>query len=149
MTGVPALDPRSALQQRPSIEQITAHYEQMQKRLLELLDRLVGPLEWAVSAPASRASCAEFADSGAESRVLESWRAAEPVADVDWPSAVSIVRSITAEYGFVEPEIIINRTGDHEITGNDSYGAVYTFGTSRSTILTLTTGCHLPGAAKG
>ncbi|TDD01707.1 hypothetical protein E1181_24665 [Saccharopolyspora terrae] len=142
------LDPRSALQQRPSIEQISAQYEQMQQRLRDLLDRLVGPLRWAVSAPETKVECSEFSGADAESRVLQSWRAAQPVADVDWPSAVSIVRSITAEYGFGEPEIIVNRTGDHEITGNDSYGGVYTFGTSRGTILTVTTGCHLPGALK-
>lgn len=142
------LDPRSALQQRPSIEQISAQYDQMQQRLRDLLDHLVGPLRWAVSAPESKVDCSEFAGADAESRVLESWRAAQPIADVDWPSAVSIVRSISAEYGFGEPEIIVNRTGDHEITGNDSYGAVYTFGTSGSTILTITTGCHLPGVLK-
>ncbi|MDI2032547.1 LppA family lipoprotein [Saccharopolyspora sp. TS4A08] len=142
------LDPRSALQQRPSIEQIIAQYGQMQERLRDLLDHLVGPLRWAVSTPETRVDCTEFAGSDAESRVLESWRAAEPIADHDWPSAVSIVRSITAEYGFGEPEIIVNRTGDHEITGNDSYGAVYTFGTAKATILTLTTGCHLPSALK-
>ncbi|RRO15567.1 hypothetical protein EIL87_16180 [Saccharopolyspora rhizosphaerae] len=142
------LDPRSALQQRPSIEQISAQYAQMQQRLRDLLDHLVGPLKWAVSAPESRVDCSEFAGADAESRVLESWRGAQPITDADWPVAVSIVRSITAEYGFGEPEIIINRTRDHEITGNDAYGAVYTFGTAGTTILTLTTGCHLPSALK-
>ncbi|QIZ36045.1 LppA family lipoprotein [Saccharopolyspora sp. ASAGF58] len=143
-------DPRSLLRQRPSIEEISERYEQMQQRLLDRLNTEVGPLSWAVSDPVSRAVCTEFPDVfDAESRVLESWRAPGNLPDADWPLAVEIVQEITIEYGFGEPEIIINRSGDHEIIGNDQFGAVYQFGTAANTVLMITTGCHLLTAAKG
>lgn len=143
-------DPRSLLRQRPSIEEISERYEQMQQRLLDRLNTEVGPLSWAVSDPVSRASCTEFPDViDAESRILESWRAPGNLPDADWPLAVEIVQEITVEYGFGEPEIIVNRSGDHEIIGNDQYGGVYQFGTAANTVLMITTGCHLLAAAKG
>jgi predicted LppA-like lipoprotein len=137
-------EPRSLLQQRPSIEEISERYEQMQQRLLDRLDAEVGPLSWAVSDPVSRAGCTEFPDIfDAESWVLQSWRAPGNLPDARWPQAVAVVEEITREYGFGEPEIIVNRSGDHEITGNDQYGAVYQFGTAANTVLMITTGCHL------
>ncbi|MBB5153424.1 LppA family lipoprotein [Saccharopolyspora phatthalungensis] len=143
-------DPRSLLQQRPSIEEISERYEQMQQRLLDRLNIEVGPLAWALWDPVSRAGCAEFPDIfDAESRVLQSWRAPGNLPDAVWSRAVEIVQEITVEYGFDEPEIIVNRSGDHEITGNDQYGAVYQFGTAADTVLVITTGCHLFAAAKG
>lgn len=143
-------DPRSLLHQRPSIEEISERYEQMQQRLLDRLNTEVGPLSWAMSDPVSRAGCTEFPDVfDAESRVLESWRAPGNLPDDQWPLAVEIVQEITVEYGFGEPEIIVNRSGDHEIIGNDQYGAVYQFGTAADTVLMITTGCHLLAAAKG
>ncbi|MEU5846489.1 LppA family lipoprotein [Saccharopolyspora shandongensis] len=142
-------DPRNLLRQRPSIEEISERYEQMQQRLLDRLNMEVGPLEWAVSDPVSRAGCTEFPDvREAESRVLESWRAPGNLPDSEWSLAVEIVQEITGEYGFDEPEIIVNRSGDHEIIGNDQYGAVYQFGTAANTVLMITTGCHLLAAAK-
>lgn len=143
-------DPRSLLRQRPSIEEISERYELMQQRLLDSLNTEVGPLSWAVSDPVSRTVCTEFPDVfDAESRVLESWRAPGNLPDAEWSRAVEIVQEVTEEYGFGEPEIIVNRSGDHEIIGNDQYGGVYQFRTSADTVLTVTTGCHLLAAAKG
>lgn len=144
------LDPRGVLQQRPSIEEISARYRQMQQRARDLLDHHLGPLGWSVVEPETQQDCPAFPDiDEAESRVLESWRAAEAITDSNWPEAVRIMQSITSEYGFGEPEIIVNRTGDHEIIANDSYGGVYSFGTATGTELTVTTGCHLRAVVTG
>lgn len=138
------------LRERPSIEDVSARYRQMQQRLRDLLDEAVGPLGWTLIEPALTQRCPTFpAVDEAESRVLESWRAPRTIGDDDWPWAARVVESVTGQYGFSRPEIIVNRSGDHEITGNDTYGAVYSFGTATGTELGVTTGCHLPAVVRG
>lgn len=66
--------------------------------------------------------------------------------DTRWDDAVRIVAEVTGEYGFGPPQTIVDRPSDHEITGFDSYGAKYLFGTAANTVLLVSTGCHLPRA---
>ncbi|MGW1676569.1 LppA family lipoprotein [Saccharopolyspora sp. NPDC002376] len=139
-------DPRNLLRQRPSIEEISAQYGQLQQRLRDRLDHELGPLTWVKSEPLSRADCSDIPE--AQIWALESWQVPDNLPDASWPRAVDIVRQLTREYGFDDPEIIVNRSGDHEITGNDEYGAVYRFSTSNRTVLSITTGCHLLAVAK-
>jgi hypothetical protein len=142
-------DHRATLQQRPSIEEITARYNQMQQKLRDRLSTEIGSLTWSVSDPLSRAGCADFTDvQEAESRVLDSWKSEGNLPDADWPRAVAILREVTAEYGFAEPEAIVDRPSDHEVQASDGFGARYQFGTANNTLLMLSTGCHLPQAAK-
>ncbi|MER7077122.1 MULTISPECIES: LppA family lipoprotein [Saccharopolyspora] len=143
-------DPRSLLRLRPSIEEISAQYGQLQQRLRDRLHHELGPLTWVKSEPLSQAGCDGFPDvPEAEAWALESWQVPDNLPDASWPRAVDIVRQLTREYGFGEPEIIVDRSGDHEITANDEYGAVYRFSTAARTVLAITTGCHLRAAAKG
>ncbi|MFC7343197.1 LppA family lipoprotein [Saccharopolyspora griseoalba] len=143
------LDPRGALRQRPSIEDVSARYRQMQRRLRDLLDEAVGPLGWTVIEPELAQPCSTFpAIDEAQSRVLERWRAPRTISDDDWPRAARVVEAVTGEFEFTAPEVVVNRTGDHEITGNDTYGAVYSFGTATGTELGITTGCHLPSVMR-
>ena len=145
----PMEDPKASLQQRPSIEEMSARYGQMQQRLRDRLAAEVGATSWEVSAPVSRAGCTEHPDvHEAESWVLDSWKSAGNLPDADWTRAVTIVGDVTGEYGFGAPETIVDRPGDHEITAKDSYGAVYQFGTASNTMLMVSTGCHLLQAAK-
>lgn len=119
----------------------------MQQRVIELLEQGLGPMDWTVVEPESPRNCTSFPGiAEAESRLLEAWRSPRSITDDDWPRAIGIVRSITAEHGFEPPEIVINRSGDHEVTSNDTYGAVYSFGTATGTELSVTTGCHLRAA---
>jgi hypothetical protein len=137
------------LQERPSIEDVSVRYRQMQQRLRDLLDEAVGPLGWMMIEPELPQRCSTFpAVDEAESRVLAAWRAPLTIGDDDWPRAARIVESVTDGFGFTAPEIIVNRTGDHEITGNDTYGAVYSFATATGTELGVTTGCHLPSVTR-
>ncbi|CAM00346.1 hypothetical protein SACE_1014 [Saccharopolyspora erythraea NRRL 2338] len=43
----------------------------------------------------------------------------------------------------------MDRPGDHEIEATDGFGAVYRFRTASNTILSLSTGCHLPQGSLG
>ena len=142
-------DPRSVLRLRPSIEEISAQYSQLQQRIRDRPDHELGPLSWVKTEPVTRAGCAGFPDvPEAEVWELESWQVPENLPDAFWPRAVDIVRQLSREYGFGEPEVVVNRSGDHEITANDEYGAVYRFSTSDHTVLSIVTGCHLRAAAE-
>ena len=137
-------DQFATLAQRPTIEQITATYEEMQARLRERLSADVGPLQWTNDQNAGRAGCADFPDVEGESRTLDRWTSEGNLPDAQWERAVAIVAEITGEYGFSAPEVIVDRPGDHEVTATDPYGGGYQFGTARNTVLMVSTGCHLP-----
>ncbi|GAA2811738.1 LppA family lipoprotein [Saccharopolyspora taberi] len=146
----PMEDPRAALRQRPSIEEISARYDQMQQRLRDRLSAEVGAAGWEVSAPVSRAGCTELPEvHDAESWVLDSWKSPGNLPDAEWSRAVAIVGEVTGEYGFGAPEAVVDRPGDHEITAKDPFGAVYQFGTASNTMLMVSTGCHLLRSAHG
>lgn len=134
----------ATLAQRPTIEQITARYEEMQARLRDRLSAEVGPLQWVKRESAGRAGCADFPDLEGESRTLDRWASEGNLPDAQWERAVAIAAEVTGEYGFSAPEAIVDRPGDHEITGSDPYGGGYQLGTARNTVLMVSTGCHLP-----
>lgn len=141
-------DQLAALAQRPTIEEITATYEEMQARLRERLSAEVGPLRWVNDQNAGRAGCADFPDVDGESRTLNRWTSEGNLPDAQWDRAVAIVAEVTGEYGFSAPEAVVDRPGDHEIVATDRYGGGYQFGTARNTILMVSTGCHLPADAR-
>ncbi len=58
-----------------------------------------------------------------------------------------IVAEVTGECGFGAPQVVLNRSGDHEITARESCGWHYVFSTAANTILLVRTGCHLPAEA--
>jgi hypothetical protein len=61
--------------------------------------------------------------------------------------AVRIVAEVTGEYGFGAPQVVVNRSGDHEITASESYGWHYLFGAAANTVLLVSAGCYLPADA--
>ncbi|HZA16721.1 MAG TPA: LppA family lipoprotein, partial [Pseudonocardiaceae bacterium] len=62
--------------------------------------------------------------------------------------AVRIVAEVTGECGFGAPQVVLNRSGDHEITARESYGWHYLFGAAANTVLLVSAGCHLPAKAQ-
>ncbi|APU18937.1 LppA family lipoprotein [Actinoalloteichus sp. GBA129-24] len=142
-------DDRAVLLGRPSIEQITERYEEMQERITTRLSEELGPWEWVNDQNMTRSGCAEFPHVGGESRSLDRRHFLGSLPDAQWPQAVAIVTEISGEYDFGEPEVIVDRVGDHEIVGHDPFGARYTFGTAANTLLSVSTGCHLPQETGG
>lgn len=137
----------ATLAQRPTIEQITVTYEEMQARLRDRLSAEVGPLQWVNDQNLSGAGCADFPNVGGQSLTLDSWTSQGNLPDAQWDRAVRIVAEVTGEYGFAAPEVIVDRPSDHEIVATDPYGGGYQFGTARNTVLMVSTGCHLPADA--
>ncbi|MGH3923571.1 MAG: LppA family lipoprotein [Pseudonocardiaceae bacterium] len=137
----------ATLAQRPTIEEIRATYEQMQARLRDRLSTEVGPLQWINDENFGGAGCADFPHVGGQSLTLDRWTSEGNLPDARWDDAVQIVAEVTGEYGFGQPQAIVDRPSDHEITGFDPYGAKYLFGTAANTVLMVSTGCHLPADA--
>lgn len=141
---------RAELLRRPSIEEASARYLEMNSRVQEEINKSFPGMLWEKKQETVRAGCADFdafADT-AEGWSLEIWMAKGNLPDADWPRAEKIFADVTADYGFGPPKPIVNRPADHEVTVFDPYGATYSFGTAANTLLSGNTGCHLPQAEK-
>ncbi|MEU6266605.1 LppA family lipoprotein [Saccharopolyspora shandongensis] len=146
-------DPLSMLRQRPSMEEITARYEEMRQKLRDRLSADLGlATPWINKGDFGQAACEGKELShvdGAEQHSLERWTFEGNIPDDQWERAQQIGIDVTKEYGFKELEIVVNRPGDHKVEMRDEFGAQLQFGTKVNTVLSLRTGCHLLQSAKG
>ncbi|GAA0531381.1 hypothetical protein GCM10011581_04640 [Saccharopolyspora subtropica] len=139
------------LQQRPSMEEVTARYEQMQQKLRDRLSADLGlTTAWVDDGESGSSGCKEAPDvPGAEKHSLNIWTYHGNIPDSQWPQAQRIATEVAGEYGFGAPEVILDRPGEHNIVLHDSFGADLDFATSTNTIMRVHTGCHLLQSAKG
>lgn len=150
-TGEPSegekMDIRAQLAQRPSLEEITARYERMQAEVRDQISNELGPFEWVNDETRLESFCSgDFSNLGGRTMFLDRWTYEGSIPDSQWPRAVEIVTEITSRYGFGEPNVIVDKPGNHEFSGFDQYAANYTFGTAVNTTLTTDTNCHFPAA---
>ncbi|MGH3980314.1 MAG: LppA family lipoprotein [Pseudonocardiaceae bacterium] len=144
-SGDEMADRQAELAQRPSSEDIAARYEEMSQRIVERLSAELGGIQFAKRDDGRSVECGgDFSDLGGEVRYLDRWLAQGTIPESQWDQAAMIVAEMTSEYGFGEPNVIVDRQGDHQITGLDPYAASYRFGTAANTLLSVTTGCHPP-----
>lgn len=140
-------DPLSVLQQRPSMAEVTARYEEMQQKLRDRLSAGLGlATPWVDEGNTGQAACQgeEFSNvSGAEEHSLRTWLYRGNIPDDQWAQAQQIAVDVTKEYDFKELEVVVNRPGDHKVEMRDGFGAQLQFGTAVNTIMSLRTGCHL------
>lgn len=135
---------------RPSIEEISARYSEMDTRLQQELSRVYPSMRWEKGQDITRAGCADFdafADT-AEGWTLAIWVAEGNIPDAAWPRAEQVFAQVTGEFGFGPPRVLADRPAQHDVTTSDQYGATYTFGTGKRTTFSGSTGCHLPQAEK-
>ncbi|MFD0486225.1 LppA family lipoprotein [Saccharopolyspora erythraea] len=66
-----------------------------------------------------------------------------------WPEAVRVAAEVHRRLRVRGARPVVDRPGDHEIEATDGFGAVYRFRTASNTILSLSTGCHLPQGSLG
>lgn len=146
-------DAQAMLQQRPAMEEITGRYEEMQGKLR---DRLVAELglavQWEPGTDPLNANCEDLDLSHiqrAEQRNLQGWRLRTNIPDAQWPRAQQLAIEVTADYGFGNLEVILDRPRNHKIQLNGPFGAQIQFGTQVHTVMWVRTGCHLLQSAKG
>ncbi|MPZ66586.1 MAG: hypothetical protein GEU83_14100, partial [Pseudonocardiaceae bacterium] len=95
---------QATLAARPTIDEMTAQYEQMQAELRQRLVDEIGIREWIQDSEGNRSGCGDFSDvPTAESRSLASWYAPGNLPDARWPQALAIVTEVTGRYGFAPP----------------------------------------------
>lgn len=138
------------LMRRPSIEEVTAQYNEMHGRIQDELTATFPWMRWVQMQEGVRAGCTAFDSFSevAQSNTLGIWTTDGTVPDADWARAQQVIADITREYGFTPPETVVSRPSDHQIVGKDSYGGNYRFGTAKTTVMNGSTGCHLPQAEK-
>ncbi|MCA1189969.1 MULTISPECIES: LppA family lipoprotein [unclassified Saccharopolyspora] len=143
-------DQRAELLSRPSMEEASARYQEMLTRVRDELAVAYPWISWNYVRELHNSGCTGFNEftTTAESQTLGVWSTEGNIPDPEWPHAEQIVARISAEYGFTPPETVVSRPADHQIVGSDAYGAGYRFGTAKRTVLSGSTGCHLPQAEK-
>ena len=146
------VDPRAELMARPSIEEMTARYQQMHARIRAEVDAVIGPRRWRQFQPSSRTPCGfDFPrEYDARAFSLEDSGFSANIADDRWPQVEGIVLAVAREYGFTDPaELRINQPGRHQVGAVDrTLGANVSFGTQKVTIMSTSSGCHLPAASR-
>lgn len=145
------MDPMTELAARPTLEQTITTYEQMQQRVFEKLSAELGPFTWTrLREGHGSTGCGEDFPPNSPGRAesLASWGFDGNISDEQWPRAVQIIADVTAGYGFGKPKGLVDRPGQHDISGVDTYGGNYQFGTQINTTWRVATGCHLPAAAR-
>jgi hypothetical protein len=138
------MDARAELAARPTLEEMTARYDEMLQRIRDRLDTELGPFTWYEARPRSWGTCGgDFSNLDGHNTSPPSWAFATNVPDDQWPRAQRIVADITAEYGFAAGGLQINTSGRHLTHGFDTtLGAHYSFGTHLATTLRVSSGCH-------
>ena len=138
------------LMKRPDIEQAMTTYTEMTAKIRDALAAEFGRT-WDQDDDLSGGGCeSDFpgVDADGETRILPRWDSPGNLPDDQWARAEATVGKIAATYGFhPEPEILVNRPGDHEVVYRKPDGARITFGTAVNTPLSVATGCHLTAEA--
>jgi hypothetical protein len=140
-----AMDPQAELAARPTLEEMTARYDQMLQRIRDRLDTELGPFTWHESDGRTWGTCGRDFPShlGGYTTSPPSWVSDRNIPDDQWPRAQRIVADITAEYGFATMGLQIDKPGRHHTHGSEpNLGAYYDFGTYLATTLRVSSGCH-------
>lgn len=139
------MDPQAELAARPTLEEMTAHYDEMLQRIRDRLDAEFGPFTWYKSSGRTWGNCGERFPRhlGGHTTTSPLWVADRNIPDDQWPHARRFVVDITAEYGFATMGLQIDRRGDHTMGGIDTtVDAYYDFATHLATVLQVKSGCH-------
>jgi hypothetical protein len=139
------MDPQTELAARPTLEEMTARYDEMLQRIRDRLDADLGPFTWYVSGGRTWGGCGKTFPRhlGGYTTTSPLWVSDRNIPDDQWPHAKRIVADITAEYGFAIMGLQIEKPGNHTMGGIDTtVDAHYEFATQLATVLQVNSGCH-------
>jgi hypothetical protein len=96
------MDPQAELAARPTLEEMTARYDEQMQRIRDRLDTDLGPFTWYRSDGRTWGTCSKRFPShlGGYTTTSPMWVSDRNIPDDQWPHAKRIVADITAEYGF-------------------------------------------------
>jgi Lipoprotein confined to pathogenic Mycobacterium len=142
----PMKDAFETLMKRPSLTAVEAEFLSMFTTIRERLKAEVGVADWVPdSEPIRGSACAgELSNlDGAGVRRYDAGMSPGNIPDARWGQALAIVTEVAGQHGFGEPQVIVNRPSDHEVSFRNTYDGELLFGTGANTILGGSTGCHL------
>lgn len=140
------------LMQRPAMDQALKRYRNMSQEIRTRLSDQFDLPEWKGSGGGRQSpGCSEFPDVDAWDAYRhfgDNWGSSKPLTNAQWPNAVTVVKQIAHTYGFDKITIEVVKAQFRKIELADRYGATLYFGKETSTLIGITTGCHLYPEAK-
>ncbi|GAB3397286.1 hypothetical protein GCM10027360_93240 [Amycolatopsis echigonensis] len=148
----------SELMQRPDIDEIVAHYQQMYADLRQQLSAEFPSIgSWSQSQDATTAACgpefdavnADLPQNDAVTKSVGNWGTTGTISDKDWSRALKTVSGIVSRYGFdPNAQVMNDKPGAHDANFYDRYRAEFSISAGNSAGFMLLTGCHLTAVAK-
>jgi len=140
------------LMQRPSLEEISARYEEMRQKIADSLTQNFRISDWnkGDEQPSSDGCGSDYSVHPWDGRTFypPTWSSKTPVTYNQWQRAKSDVVGVARKYGFNAVSLSIDQPNNMTLKLTDSYGGNFTFGSTVNTILSFRTGCHLTDEAK-
>ncbi len=138
---------QAQLAARPTLDEAIVGYEKLRTSLRERLTRDFGVAGWTEEPGSAEFSgCAPqfpaLTEQDASKKFLPRWYASTSLLP-RWDQVKQAVREVAGGHGFTTVALDANQAGDAELNLTDQLGAQLSIGTSKNTVLSLTTGCHL------
>lgn len=148
----------SELIQRPDIDEIVAHYQQMYGDVRNQLSAEFPSIgSWSRSQDATTAACgaefdavnADLPQNDAVTKSVGNWGNTGTISDKDWSRALKTVAGVVSRYGFdPNAQVMKDKPGAHDANFYDRYHAEFSVTAGNRAGFMLLTGCHLTAAAK-
>ena len=132
---------------RPPLDDAIASYEKICTTIQERLTADFGVAQWTEEPNSAEFSgCApqfpDLSEQEAGKKLLSRWYSPTSL-PAPWNQVKQAVREVAGAHGFTTVTLDTHQAGDAEFNLADQLGAQPSFGTSKNTVLSLTTGCHL------
>ncbi|WP_165436110.1 LppA family lipoprotein [Amycolatopsis suaedae] len=145
-------DQFAELMRRPSVEEITRKYEEMQAKVREVLSASVQLPPWTRTPDPGYSSCNDFPAVDAwdvKRDYLDRWSVDQGVSPEQWKVLATKFKEVVAQWGFVAPELEVDKEGFRESRAGGEFGSKAILSTAGTkVILSVDTGCHLTDKAK-
>jgi len=138
---------QAQLATRPPLDEAIAGYEKLRTAIRDRLTNDFGVAQWTEEPNSAEFSgCApkfpDLTEQEAAKKFLSRWYAQTSLL-AQWDHVKQVVREVAGGHGFTTVTLDTNQAGDAELNLTDQLGAQLSVGTSKNTVLSLTTGCHL------
>ncbi|MFI9455405.1 LppA family lipoprotein [Amycolatopsis sp. NPDC052450] len=138
---------QAQLATRSTLDEAVAGYEKLRVTIRDRLTAEFGVTQWTEEPGSAEFSgCAPqfpaLNEQEAAKKFLPRWYAQTSLL-ARWDQVKSVVREVAGGSGFTTVTLDVNKAGDAQLNLTDQLGAQLSVGSGTSTVVSLTTGCHL------
>lgn len=138
---------QAQLATRPILNDAITGYEKLRTAIRDRLSADFGVTQWTEEPNSAEFSgCApqfpDLTEQEAAKKFLSRWYTTTSLLP-QWDRVKQVVREVAGQHGFTTITLDTNQAGDAELNLADALGAQLSVGSSKNTVLSLTTGCHL------